>query len=167
MAFTLLPLSRLQLQALAAAQEPAGLMAQAEPESLPPAFVAARTLELAGGPDDSRNVGPWSTTFLIVRSIDGRFVGACGFKSMPRAGRVEVGYGVSPTARGQGAATAALNLLVGLAFEADASEVLAEILPENPASTRVAQKAGFVRVGQRVDEDGEAVGQWLRRNDVG
>lgn len=157
MLFTLLPLSKQQLEWLAASREPEELQARASPDSMPPSFVAARSLRLAaeGVP------GPWSTSFLIVQDDDARFVGACGFKTAPCAGRVEVGYGVSPASQGKGAATAALRLLSLLAFQAGASEVLAEVLPENTASIRVVQKAGFVRVGARIDEEGAYVIQWL------
>jgi RimJ/RimL family protein N-acetyltransferase len=158
MPFSLLPLSRLQLEWLAESREPEELQPRAEPGSLPPSFVAARSLKLAGEAESK----PWSTTFLIVRSEDSRFVGACGFKTAPSAGRIEVGYGVSPIARRQGAATAALNMLSQLAFEFGASEVLAEILPENTASIRVVQKAGFTQVGSRIDEGNAFVTQWLR-----
>ena len=160
MTFTLLPLSRPQLEWLAASQVPEELQLRAEPGSLPPSFVAARSLELEAEAGPS----PWSTTFLIVRSEDARYVGACGFKTAPHSGRVAVGYGVSPAARGNGAATWALKMLSELAFEAGASEVLAEVLPENTASIRVAQKAGFTQVGTRTDEDSELVLQWLRRS---
>jgi len=126
--------------------------------ALPPPFVAARALRLAaaGFPQ------PWSTTFLIRRHEDGRVVGGCGFKTAPTHGRVEVGYGVAPAAQKQGAATAALEMLLEVARNAGASEVLAEIAPSNFASMRVVEKAGFRRAGERLDEDDEHVVQWLR-----
>ena len=159
MPFALFPLSKPQLEWLAESREPEEFQGRTDPGSMPPSFVAARSLKLGaeGKPE------PWSTSFLIVREEDARFVGACGFKTAPSAGRVEVGYGVSPVSRGRGAATDALKMLSVLAFEAGASEVLAEVLPENEASIRALQKAGFVQVGTRVDEEGEYVIQWLRR----
>ena len=160
MTFTLLPLSRAQLEALSASRIPAEFASRAENGSLPPAFVAVRALKLG----DQGQPFPWSTSFLIVRDEGERFVGACGFKSAPQAGRVEVGYGVAPAARQSGAATAALCMLTALAFEAGAKEVLAEILPDNTASTRVVQKAGFLQIGSRIDEDSDYVYQWLFRS---
>ena len=160
MTFALFPLSKSQLQCLDDSRKPEELVARAEPEAFPPSFVAARSLKLAGETQPE----PWSTSFLIVRQTDSRFVGACGFKTAPVSGRVEVGYGVASSARGAGAATAALQLLTALAYESGASEVLAEILPENAASIRVAQKAGFLQVGSRVDESNDFVIQWLRRS---
>jgi [ribosomal protein S5]-alanine N-acetyltransferase len=160
MPFALLPLSTPALEWLALSRVPDELAARAEPESMPPAFVAARALKLEA--DVEHEALP--TSYLIVRDEDSRFVGACGFKTPLGAQRVEVGFGVASTARGQGAATAALKLLTELALESGASEVLAEILPDNVASIRVAQKAGFVQVGARVDEDNEYVTQWLYRS---
>ncbi len=157
--YTLCPLSKLQLEQLAAGQEPQDLAVRAELGSFPPPFVAARTLRLAAEAEP----GPWLTTFLIVRTEDLRVVGGCGFKTGPKNGRIEVGYGVAPAARRSGAATAALMLLTDIAFEAGVSEVLAEVLPENKASTRVVQKAGFAHAGSRTDEDDEFVIQWLCR----
>ena len=160
MTFSLLQLSKTALEALAASRVPEGLESRAAPESMPPAFVASRSLELAA----AGHPAPWSTTFLIVSDQDNRIVGGCGFKTAPRSGRVEVGYGVSPTVRGRGAATAALKLLLHNAFEAGATEVLAEVAPSNHASTRVVQKAGFVQVGARVDNENEYVVQWVKRS---
>ena len=158
MHFSLLPLSKIALEWLAASHVPEEFVSRAEPDSMPPAFVAARALRLESEGDPQAQ----PTSYLIVRDQDSSFVGACGYKTKPGAGRVEVGYGVAQSARGQGAATAALNLLAELAFAAGASEVLAEIIPENIASIRVAQKAGFLQVGARLDEDNEYVTQWLR-----
>ncbi len=126
---------------------------------MPPSFVAARALKLEA------EVGSWHvpSSYLIVRDEDSSFVGACGFKTKLGVGRVEVGYGVAPSAQGQGAATTALKLLSEIAFASGAAEVLAEILPENVASIRVVQKVGFQQVGARLDEDNEYVTQWVLR----
>lgn len=162
MPFTLLQLSKSALEALAASRIPEGLEGRFEQDAMPPAFVAVRSLELAA----AGHALPWSTTFLIVNDANGRIVGGCGFKTVPKEGRVEVGYGVAPAARGQGAATAALHVLLHKAFEAGATELLAEVAPANGASTRVVQKAGFERAGDRVDGDGEFLVQWVRRIEV-
>ena len=126
---------------------------------MPPSFVAERALKLEA------EAGPryLPTSYLIIRDEDSRFVGACGFKTPLGARRAEVGYGVAPTVQGQGAATAALKLLAEIAFASGTSEVLAEIVPGNIASIRVAQKAGFQQAGARLDEENEYVTQWLLR----
>jgi RimJ/RimL family protein N-acetyltransferase len=160
MTFSLLELSRTALDSLAASRVPEGLEDRAEPGSMPPAFVASRSLELA----DAGHPAPWSTTFLIVNNEDNRIVGNCGFKTAPMNGRVEVGYGVSPAVRGRGAATAALKLLLHRASEAGVTEVLAEVAPTNHASIRVVQKAGFEQVGDRVDNENEYLIQWAKRS---
>lgn len=162
MTFSLLQLSKTELEALAASRVPEALENRAEPDSMPPAFVATRSLELAA----AGHPAPWSTTFLIVNNEDTRIVGGCGFKTVPMNGRVEVGYGVSPAGQGKGAATAALKLLLRSAFDAGATEVLAEIAPTNHASTRVVQKAGFIQVGARVDNENEYVIQWTKRSEA-
>lgn len=162
MPFSLLQLSKTELEALAASRVPEGLEGRVEQESMPPAFVASRSIELAA----AGHPAPWSTTFLIVNNEDSRIVGGCGFKTVPKNGRVEVGYGVAPAAQGRGAATEALQLLVEKAFEAGATEVLAEVAPTNHASTRVVQKAGFEKVGARVDNVSEYVVQWAKRSEA-
>lgn len=158
MPFSLLQLSYADLQDLAASRVPAHLSLRVEEGALPPPFVAARSLGLCanGHPE------PWSTSFLIVRNEDDRIVGSCGFKTAPANGRVEVGYGVAEAARGQGAATKAVALLVAKAFSAGAKSVLAEVVPENHASAKVVQKNGFILTGAQNDKNGEYVVQWVR-----
>lgn len=126
---------------------------------MPPPHVAARSIALAA----AGHPLPWSTTFLIVEDESNKAVGSCGFKSCPRDGTVEVGYGVAPSAQSRGAATEALQLLLQKAFNAGAKEVLAEIVPDNFASMRVVRKAGFEQTGNRVDDQHEFVIQWSKR----
>lgn len=161
MPFSLLQLSREELLDCADARLPAALASRVEEGALPPSFVAARALRLiADGKAEF-----WCNTYLIVRNRDQRIIGGCGFKDAPKGGRVEIGYGVSPGSRGQGAATAAVGLLLQLAFGNGAREVLAEVVPDNPASAKVVRKLGFVSTGTRVDEEGQLVVQWVANND--
>ena len=157
MAFSLIQLNEAELAEVAASRIPVVFAERLEDGALPPAFVAVRALSLL-----SAGVAEvWSCTFLIVAGDGGRIVGSCGFKSAPKAGRVEIGYGVAPGSQGRGAATAAVKLLVTAALSGGADEVLAEVSPTNHASLRVVQKAGFRHVGSRVDEGNEQVLQWL------
>jgi RimJ/RimL family protein N-acetyltransferase len=162
MPFSLAALTAAELESVAGAAIPEALAARLEPGALPPPFIAARSLALSA----QGTPAPWARVYLIVRSADLRIVGSCGFKTALKQGRVEVGYGVAPGAQRQGAATAALRKLVHIAFEAGATEVLAEVAPDNEVSARVARKAGFAEAGFRVDEDNEFVIQWLRRSEV-
>jgi RimJ/RimL family protein N-acetyltransferase len=160
MPFSLRQLSKSELEALSASRTPEGLEDRAEPESMPPSFIAVRVLRLLAAGFSA----PWSSCFLIVQEKPNKIIGSCGFKNAPINGRVEVGYGVAPTARCHGAATAALRLLLEMAFAAGEKEVMAEIEPTNLASGRVVQKLGFAVVGYRVNEEGENVNQWVKSN---
>lgn len=157
MGFSLHQLTSAELEGVAASRGLPGLAARMEDGAMPPSFVAARSLLLRSqGHGD-----PWATSFLIVRDSDQRIVGGCGFKSVPIKGRVDLGYAVAPAAQGQGAATAALTLLCRLAFDAGATSVLAEIVPDNLASMKVVQKCGFCQSGSRTDDEGDFVNQWV------
>jgi RimJ/RimL family protein N-acetyltransferase len=162
MPYSLRQLSSAELEDLAASRVPAHLVERIESGALPPAFVAARSLDLAA----QGHGAPWATSYLIVRDHDQRIVGGCGFKTAPSGGRVELGYGVAAAVRGQGAATEALRLLLAMAFEAGATSVLAEVVPDNDASARVVQKNGFIRSGAGRDKSGVYVVQWVRSNAI-
>jgi RimJ/RimL family protein N-acetyltransferase len=79
----------------------------------------------------------------------GRFLGLALAPQIDRAGReVELGYIVAPHARGRGVATAMLEELTRWAFaEAEALRIYLIIDVENGASSRVAQRCGYVREG--------------------
>jgi RimJ/RimL family protein N-acetyltransferase len=156
MCFTLQQLSVKQLQLIAVLRVPAELTPRLVANALPPSFVAARALALLA----QGKAEQWCRPFLIVRRSDERIVGSCGFKDAPHGGRIDIGYGVAESCTCQGAATAAVGMLIALAFNAGL-EVLAEVNPDNVESTRVVQKAQFRQIGARVDLDGEHLVQWL------
>lgn len=84
-------------------------------------------------------------TFAIVDATSGELLGSIGV----RLGEIgAVGYWVKREARGRGVASRALRLLSGWAVTEGGVERL-ELLtnPENLASQRVAEKAGFRREG--------------------
>jgi RimJ/RimL family protein N-acetyltransferase len=60
---------------------------------------------------------------------------------------VELGYAVAPWARGRQVATAALREMTRWAFEQGMQRVTALISVDNPASQRVAEKAGYTFEG--------------------
>ncbi|MGI8824695.1 MAG: GNAT family N-acetyltransferase [Chloroflexota bacterium] len=86
-------------------------------------------------------------------------VGQISFKAPPdEAGMVELGYGVNPSAQGRGYATEMARALTEWAIEQPSvSRVTSECLEDNVASIRVLEKAGFERIGGRLDEEGSLI----------
>lgn len=83
-----------------------------------------------------------------ARDEDAGFVGYAVTGLIDRDGReVELGYAVSPWARGQGIATAALELLTRWALDEGFLRLVLLISTENPASQRVAEKSGYTYEG--------------------
>lgn len=80
---------------------------------------------------------------------DGRFVGLGLAFGIDRAeGEAELGYMVAPAARGRGIGTAILRALTDWAFaDLGAQRLRLVVDVENPASLRVAERAGYVREG--------------------
>jgi RimJ/RimL family protein N-acetyltransferase len=102
---------------------------------------------ISGAP--GRRLRGESLELAVERRQDGLLVGAVGLiadRYDPR--RAEIGYWVSPDARGQGLARRALALLSRWAVTAGALERLdLQASVANPASIRVAESCGFVREG--------------------
>lgn len=158
MSVTLRPISPNELALLAQGATPEPARHNAGPDSLPPPFVAARALEhLANGKPLH-----WCGTYYMVRRDDQAVVGSCGFKDVPVNGVVEIGYGVAAACRNEGIATRAVSALLAIAFASDdVHQVLAQIKPDNIASSKVVDKLGFARAGNIVDDDGEVLVQWV------
>jgi RimJ/RimL family protein N-acetyltransferase len=89
--------------------------------------------------------------YRITRLADGRAVGGIGFKGRPDGGCVEIGYGLAPSARGQGYAAEAVAALLAMAADHGLSRVIADTTLDNVASQRTLIRAGFRLVGS----DGE------------
>ncbi|CAL1691777.1 hypothetical protein MMB232_01931 [Brevundimonas subvibrioides] len=88
-------------------------------------------------------------------------VGLCSIVSEPSGdGSISIGYGVASSRQGRGAATRAVGeVLEWAGTRPDLTGVTAETAVDNPASHRVLERNGFVRVGVRTDaEDGELIG---------
>jgi RimJ/RimL family protein N-acetyltransferase len=81
--------------------------------------------------------------------LDGEeFVGYAVTGPIDREGsEVELGYAVSPWARGRGVATETLRQLTQWAFDQGMQRVIALISVDNAASSRVAAKAGYTFEG--------------------
>jgi RimJ/RimL family protein N-acetyltransferase len=89
--------------------------------------------------------------YQIVRTSDGVVVGGIGFRGHPVAGTVEIGYGLAPSARGQGYAAEALIALMALAAGNGARRLIADTTPDNIASQRTLLRAGFGLTGRDGD----------------
>jgi GNAT superfamily N-acetyltransferase len=94
---------------------------------------------------------PWYTYWLLVvdarpRTEEPFGAGQAGFKGEPGPdGEVEIGYGIDPAYRRQGYTTETVRALVAWAFAAPACRaVIAPVRKDNPASSRVLAKAGFL-----------------------
>lgn len=85
--------------------------------------------------------------YRVTRTADGRAIGGIGFKGRPDHGSVEIGYGLVPSARGQGYAAEAVQALVGLARQQGLSRVVADTDADNIASQRTLERAGFTQTG--------------------
>lgn len=103
-------------------------------------YVAARALDWAS--EDERS-------FAITDAAIGEVLGSIA-RHRRAEHRAEFGYWLAPNARGRGVATRALRLLVDWSLETS-SLIRLELYthPENDASGRVAERAGFSREGVR------------------
>jgi RimJ/RimL family protein N-acetyltransferase len=89
------------------------------------------------------------------------FVGYAVTGPIDREGlEVELGYAISPWARGRGIATETLRQLTVWAFEQGMQRVTALISVDNPASSRVAAKVGYTFEGvlRSMHHDGDRRG---------
>ena len=92
----------------------------------------------------------WSG-YVLTEAETGTALGSIGFHGAPTAeGCVEIGYDLSPSARGAGWATDAVRLLTGWAAgRPEVRTICALTEPENAPSQRVLARAGFRFVGER------------------
>jgi RimJ/RimL family protein N-acetyltransferase len=90
---------------------------------------------------------------------NGEVVGLCSLVRQPSRHGIDIGYGVSPSRRRLGLASAAVSALLAWSREDGRVRcVRAETSLTNIPSQRVLQNNGFERVGERVDdEDGELI----------
>ncbi len=81
-------------------------------------------------------------------------VGRVGFHAAPDAdGVVEIGYEIDARHRRQGFGLECATHLIHAAEQLDCvSAIRASIAPDNEPSLRMAQKLGFQRIGERIDE---------------
>ena len=81
----------------------------------------------------------------------GRSPNWIGFKGQAHNGCAEVGYGLAPSARGQGYAAEALTAILTVAADHRVSRVVADTDKDNIASRRTLERAGFRQLGTNGD----------------
>ncbi|MEQ1833301.1 MAG: GNAT family protein [Candidatus Eisenbacteria bacterium] len=93
----------------------------------------------------------WFGWYALARVRDGEppvLVGGGGFLGPPAHGGVQLGYSMLPAFQGKGYATELVGGLVRWAFaQPGVGCIVAETEWANPASVRVLEKSGFVRIG--------------------
>jgi RimJ/RimL family protein N-acetyltransferase len=109
-------------------------------DELPDESEARRNIERA---DRSWEEGSWAV-FRIVDKAAGKVVGGVNLR-LGEHDVAEVSYFLSRAARGRGFATRAVRLVSRRAFEQLGIELRSH--PDNEASVRVAERAGFTREG--------------------
>ncbi len=108
-------------------------------------------------PDD------WGGTAL-EKSSNTAIGGISAFGRPDEAGSIEIGYGMNPSACGQGFATEIVGGLTDwLLARPDVRVVRADTAVENVASQRVLEKNGFVSIGVGHSEDDGALFLWEKR----
>jgi RimJ/RimL family protein N-acetyltransferase len=85
--------------------------------------------------------------YRITRTVDALAIGGIGFKGRPVGGSVEIGYGLVPSARGNGYGAEAVRAVIGLARRHGLVRVVADTDSTNIASQRTLERAGFSRTG--------------------
>lgn len=113
---------------------------------------AEGTRYAAGRTAEAREAGtyrPGWGPYAIIRASDRTAIGGMGFHAAPDAGgRVELGYDLLPSARGNGYATEAAKALSGWALgQPDCTLLAAEVDEGNAPSHGVLRRAGFTEAG--------------------
>jgi ribosomal-protein-alanine N-acetyltransferase len=85
--------------------------------------------------------------FAVTASGGGRVLGSIGLRWDREEATAEIGYWLRADARGNGYMTRAVRLIARHALASGADRVQLRADPENVASCRVAEKAGFTREG--------------------
>ena len=87
--------------------------------------------------------------FAIARADDDTMLGSIGLHSISLAHRsADVGYDIAPDQWGKGLATAACRAVVAWARLQGLVRIQATVLPDNLASLRVLERAGFAPEGR-------------------
>ena len=122
------------------------------PESVPFAYKM-----LQENPENRR----WGMHIFIHRK-DKKIVGSGGFKGAANAdGMVEIGYAIAPSYQNLGLATEAAEAMIDYAFSRSFIKMVdAHTLAEINASTKVLEKCGMRKIGEKFDEEDGFIWHW-------
>ena len=96
------------------------------------------------------------SSWLIVDGLE--IVGLCSITSVSAQGSIDIGYGIAPSRQGRGMASAAV---VDWARSAPAvTAITADTATDNVASQQVLVRNGFIRIGERIDDEDGAMICW-------
>jgi RimJ/RimL family protein N-acetyltransferase len=108
-------------------------------------FAARRFIETCANTGDPRPFG----NYEIRRREDGHAIGGVGFHAAPdENGKVTIGYGLVPTAQGNGYASEALRGLIEFARTQGVTSVEGDTAHENTASQHVMTAVGMLLIAQ-------------------
>lgn len=101
------------------------------------------------------------TAYTYAMELDGKVVGDVSLRNIDDAARPpEIGYWVSPDHSGKGLTTRAVKALTDLGINSlGLDKIVIKANPENVASNKVAEKAGYTLVGHE-SEDNEELNVW-------
>jgi [ribosomal protein S5]-alanine N-acetyltransferase len=91
--------------------------------------------------------------------LGGQMIGHAGYHGPPgvnsaeNAAAVEFGYKTFPAYRGRGYASQAATLLMEMARARGIRHFVLSVAPDNEPSLSIVRKFGFVRTGERMDEE--------------
>jgi RimJ/RimL family protein N-acetyltransferase len=100
------------------------------------------------------SVNPWLVRLAVLRET-GEIVGLVNFHAPPDGdGMVEIGYRVIPAFRRRGFATEMARSMWAYAANHPGVRTLrATFTPDNDESRAIIERAGFVQVGEQIDEE--------------
>jgi [ribosomal protein S5]-alanine N-acetyltransferase len=100
---------------------------------------------------------PWLLRPILLRVADGprRAIGSLNFHAGPdESGMVEIGYGLTPDARGQGYAIEAVRAAFDWATRVHGiRRFRASVSPDNERSLNLIRKVGYRQTGDQWDEE--------------
>lgn len=109
----------------------------------------------------SAGQGEVDGTFIAVHRGNLTALGQLGVVGgVNEQGEQQIGYGLTPEARGRGYATEAVGALVAHLHAAGVVTVTAQTATSNPASSRVLQKLGFRLIGSGHSEEDGPLSRW-------